>query len=201
MPLSAPAPRERFHTRSITCEGFARRDGLWDIEAHMTDIKGYAFANEWRGDIEPGTPIHGMWLRLTVDDDFVVRDVEAVTDHSPYEMCPAITPNFKRLIGLKIGPGWNRKVKERVGGIQGCTHLVELLAPMATVAFQTIAIGARNRRDELFGITRAPRPESADTPPPSILGTCHAWAKTSPVVARFAPDFFEDPAKEPEKID
>lgn len=127
MPLSPAAPREHFHTRQITLNGYHRADGLWDIEAHLTDIKAYAFDNAWRGRVEPGVPVHEMWLRLTVDDSFTVQAVEAVTDHSPFEICPAIVGNFQRIIGLKIGPGWTKAIKERVGGTEGCTHLVELL--------------------------------------------------------------------------
>jgi hypothetical protein len=38
MPLSAqPVPRIRKHTRSVCFEGYARADGVWEIEAHLTD--------------------------------------------------------------------------------------------------------------------------------------------------------------------
>ncbi|HYD97931.1 MAG TPA: DUF2889 domain-containing protein, partial [Alphaproteobacteria bacterium] len=79
MPLSAPAARRHIHTRTVTCQGFRREDGLWDIEGHMTDVKTYAFGNEWRGEIAPGEPLHDMWMRLTIDDGFTVHAVEAVT--------------------------------------------------------------------------------------------------------------------------
>ena len=85
-----------------------------------------------------GTPVHEMWLRLTVDDELVIRDVEAVTDHSPFPICRGITGNFARLKGLSIRPGFHAKVKELLGGVEGCTHLVEMLGPVATTAFQTI---------------------------------------------------------------
>ena len=39
MPLSAPAARERLHTRQIECHGYRRADGLFDIEGHSTDTK------------------------------------------------------------------------------------------------------------------------------------------------------------------
>ena len=184
MPLSSPAPREHIHTREIDCRGYRRADGLWDIEAHMTDVKTYAFDSEWRGTIEPGTPVHDMWLRLTLDDDLVVRAVEAVTDASPYQLCPNITPNYQRLIGLSIRPGFMPKARELLGGIQGCTHLLELLAPLATTAFQTIfPYRHRLQKDELPKVTEPAKR-------PRLLETCHAFATDSPVVKRYWPDFY-----------
>ncbi|HRJ60347.1 MAG TPA: DUF2889 domain-containing protein, partial [Azospirillaceae bacterium] len=138
MPLSTPAPRQPIHARDILCRGYRRDDGLWDIEGWLSDTKDYGFETYERGMIAAGDRIHGMWLRLTLDDDFTVRGVEAVTDDSPYRGCPSITPNFQRLLGLTVGAGWNRAVKERLSGVHGCTHLVEMLGPLATVAFQTI---------------------------------------------------------------
>ena len=39
MPLSPAAPREHIHTRTVTCRGYRRKDGLWDIEGHLVDVK------------------------------------------------------------------------------------------------------------------------------------------------------------------
>lgn len=106
MPLSKPEfEREPIHTRAMECRSFRRADGLWDIEGHLTDVKSYPFLNDFRGEVKPGEPLHDMWLRLTVDGDFVVRAVEAVTDAGPYSLCPAILPSFRKLEGVKIGPG------------------------------------------------------------------------------------------------
>lgn len=178
MPLSAAAPREALHTRRIQCHGFRRTDGLWDVEAHLTDTKSYAFENHDRGIIKAGEPVHDMWLRVTVDDDLVIRGVEAQIEHGPHHMCPDITANYRALTGLQIGPGWRRGINERVGGVAGCTHLRELLAPVATTAFQTIMpIKARER-----GLT-----SSAEGRARALLGTCHVYAPASPVVARLWP--------------
>ncbi|MCS6855250.1 MAG: DUF2889 domain-containing protein [Elioraea sp.] len=176
MPLSDPAARERLHTRTIVIEGFRRADGLFDVEARLTDTKSYGFSNEDRGWIAPGEPLHGMLMRLTIDSDMRVVACEANTEFAPYAICPAITPNFAALAGLRIGPGWMRAVRERVGGVRGCTHLVELLGPMATVAFQTLVVLRR----------QAP---ADDARPPALLNTCHAYAADSPVVARRWPRF------------
>lgn len=187
MPLSPPAPREPIHTRRIECRGFRRSDGLWDIEGHMTDVKSYAFVNPEKHEVKPGEPVHDMWLRLTVDDTLTIQAIEAVTDSSPFRICPDITPNFQRLIGLRLDSGYRRRAGELVGGAQGCTHLVELLGPMATTAFQTIApILHRERaeRDAAAGKTEDPAQR------PKLLDTCHAFASDSPVVKRRWPAFY-----------
>jgi hypothetical protein len=195
MPLSPPAPREHLHTRTVTCTGHRREDGLWDIEGHLVDTKTYGFGNHDRGRIEAGEPIHQMWLRLTVDDALTIVAVEAVTDHGPYAMCPAITPNFQRLVGLQIKGGFTHAVRERLGGIEGCTHLVELTGPVATTAFQTVYPYLQRLKDDA---RRAAADSGEPEPPPrgarrrpALLGTCHAFAPSSPVVKRIWPDWHE----------
>ena len=200
MPLSPPVGRQHLHTRRVVCQGFFRDDGLWDIEGRITDEKTYDHANEWRGALKPGDFIHDMSIRLTVDSKFTIVDVDAVTDKSPYRVCGDIAPDFRKLIGLTIGGGFHRAVRERLGGIHGCTHIVELLGPVATTAFQTMSSG---KARELNRAHRArnggpPRPETAPRPrrKPYVIDTCHAWAADGPVVKRWAPDFYTGPDAE-----
>ena len=40
--LSPPAAREEVHNRRISCNGFVREDGHYDIEAEITDNKTYS---------------------------------------------------------------------------------------------------------------------------------------------------------------
>ena len=192
MPLSAPAPREHIHTRRVTCEGFRRDDGMWDIEGHLVDTKSYPFSNKERGDIEPGVPVHEMWIRLTIDDAFEIKAVEAVTDHSPFGVCHEVAPNFERLVGLTIGAGWRHAIASRVGGIEGCTHIVELLGPVATTAFQTIwPMRAREREKAREQAAAEGKPvEAPSTERPRLLNTCHAFREDGPKVKEFWPDFY-----------
>lgn len=180
MPLSPPVEgRRHLHTRRLVMEGYQRPDGLFDIEGHLTDTKPYSFDNFDRGRVEAGEPLHGMWIRLTVDEDMVIRACEAVSDHTPYAICPQVAPNFARLAGVTIGPGFTRAVKERLGGVEGCTHLREMLAQMATVAYQT-----------MHPVRRRQREQQADDPTrPVIIGSCYAYAPDSPVVERQWPAF------------
>ena len=183
MPLSAAAPRKLLHTRTVTCHGYQRDDGLWDIEGHLVDVKTYAFANDHRGTVKAGEPVHEMWLRLSIDDDMTIHAAEASTEYAPYAMCPNITHRFAEMKGLRIGPGFHRAVHRIVGGAKGCTHLVELLRPLATTAFQTLV--AKRRKAEAD-------PDAAPKRP-IFLNTCHAHASDSPEVKRRWPAFYTGP--------
>lgn len=179
MSLSPSAEREPIHHRRIDCRGYRRADGLWDIEGHLTDVKTYPFSNAWRGEIAPGTPIHDMWLRLTLNDELAVVAVEAATAAGPFAVCGAITPAFAKLEGVKVGPGWRREVQRRLGGVQGCTHLVELLGPLATTAYQTIHVW-RAKHEPALETDR----------PPRHLDSCHALARDGEVVREHYPRWF-----------
>lgn len=179
MPLSAPAPRSRIHTRSIEAHGFQRDDGLWDIEGRLTDRK---MMPHPRRDgsrlLAAGEPIHDLSLRLTIDLDMTIHAVEAVSDATPYTMCGDVTAGFARLTGMKIGRGWNRAARALIGGTAGCTHLTELLGRVATVAFQA----TNSARAKL----RPPRPGET----PYQVDSCHTYRRDSPATRQRWPHLF-----------
>ena len=116
MALPAPVKREKKHRRSVECEGFLREDGMWDIEARVVDTRTYdcAYDEFHRGGmIRAGEPVHDMWLRLTIDLDFLIHDVHAASDKTPFAICPRAASAMRELIGLRIAPGWRRQVRER----------------------------------------------------------------------------------------
>jgi hypothetical protein len=188
MPLPPPVERDHLHTRQILCQGYRRGDGLWDIEARLVDTKSYGFPNIDRGGrIEAGEPIHDMSLRVTLDLDLHIHEIAATSDDTPYTVCGHGAGVMERLKGLRIGPGWMREVRRQVGGDQGCTHLIELLAPLATTAYQTLHGEMVKRARE------QPLQER-----PKILDTCHALSSSGPVVLREWPEFYTGPLAEEE---
>jgi Protein of unknown function (DUF2889) len=173
--LSTPKQRQALHTRKTSFYGYAREDGLWDIEAHLKDTKSHPF--DAGGKIwEPGEAIHDMWVRLTVDQELVIKAIEVAMDSHPHPECPLVIPPMDSLIGARLGKGWRKTIDQHLGGIKGCTHLRELLANIATAAFQSIP-GALFHPDE--------------DKPPLYLGTCKAWDFNGPVVMRLYPKFYQ----------
>lgn len=171
--------RETFHTRQVTCVGFSRSDGLWDVEGRIVDTKSYPIHIFDERAIAAGEPIHQMRVRITVDDAFVIREAEATTDHAPYAVCAEIGQAYQKLVGLRITPGFTAKVKELFRAAEGCTHITELLGPMATTAFQTITAG-RMRRAEVSGLP-VRRSREQDN---RFLDSCHALRRDGEVAKR-----------------
>lgn len=187
MPLPPSAHRTHIHTRTVRLDGYRRTDGLWDIEGHLTDVKSYGFDTEQRGRVEPGDPIHDLWIRVTIDDRFTIHTVETATVKAPFTTCGGILPNFQRLVGLTIGRGWTRAVKERVGGTEGCTHLAEIMGPIATTAFQTIyPVLAREKAER----AKADGREVKQKGRPPLLDMCHMFSSDGDLVRRHWPDYY-----------
>jgi hypothetical protein len=184
MPLSPPAARRQLHTRRVHCEGFLREDGLWDIEGRIVDTKSYTYTEPYRGVREPGSEVHDMSVRMTIDSDLVVQAIEVDMPATPYPTCPGAMRNFDGLVGACIARGWRRAVNDTVGATRGCTHVRELLFPMATVAFQTV-LGWPEDGPE-GACRRKPEDESAR---PAFIDGCHAWAADGEVVATLYPRF------------
>ncbi len=180
MPLSTPVERELIHHRSLNCKSYQRQDGLLDIEGHLLDVKSYDFDNFDRGKINAGEPVHEMWLRLTIDEDMFIHEAEAITDASPYFICPNITDNFIKLKGIQIKHGWRKHINKIVGTTLGCTHLVELLPLLGTIAFQTTYL-IKSKRDNW----------ATQNKKPDLLESCHVFATDSPIVKREWPKYYD----------
>jgi len=182
MTLSSPNNRKKIHNRTIQCEGFRREDGLWDIEGHLKDTKTYSFKNDSRGDITAGMAIHDMSIRLTLNDNLKIIDICVSMDSHPYNICPEIVPNFKKLIGINISKGFRKNVYSKVGGVEGCTHLVELLFPIATTAFQTIYSYKAFKKAII---------KTKNDSPPTLINTCHSWNENNEVIKNYFPKFYK----------
>ena len=79
-----------------------------------------------------------------------------------------------------IERGWRRKVRERLGGSEGCTHLLELPTPLTTVAFQTLRPYRRQQVRQQLAEGEA----DLTTDRPAQLNTCYSWSPDRGMVRR-----------------
>lgn len=176
--VDADVTREELHFRRIDMRGFRRSDGLFEVEGRVTDHKPHDFELLLGRSVPAGEPMHDMGVRLVFDDDMVVQDVQTFTDAAPYEACPAGGLALQNLKGLRLASGWSSEVRSRLAGARSCTHLMELLVPLATVAFQSLSALRRGRPDHLDANGR-----------PTKIDSCYAYAAEGELVRQRWPAF------------
>lgn len=181
--LPEPVARQPLHTRTLTFRGYARADGLWDMEGELHDSKHYAYERSSGDFMQPGTAIHHMHIRATVDETLCIREIHTSMQATPFGECTSADATLQRMVGQRMGPGWRQAIDRAVGGVQGCTHLRELLFNLATAALQTIP-----HHQSMQRLSAGESRHQGDEPP-FYMGRCMTWDFNGPVVARVAPQF------------
>lgn len=177
----APFPsgeRELLHHRSVALRFFARPDGLFEVEGALIDRKSHPFRRQLaEQDTPAGQPLHDIVVTLLVDESLRVLEVDVRMRTTPFAICPGAGRTLSVLVGMTMGRGWNRQVRDLLGGAKSCTHLVELLGPMATTVHQGLAPRrlARLADEEQEAARRAK------------VDSCFAYAGEREVVARLWP--------------
>jgi hypothetical protein len=180
MPSAKPG-RKHLHSRTITCEGYVRDDGLWEVEARLVDQKPFAHFDFARGHRAAGDSVHDMTLRIAVDDARVVREIEVSMESVPFAACREAAPRLQELVGETIGAGWRERVRQKVSRKESCTHSVELLGPAVTTLFQMIAMGANPEGTRVHE-------EQRKGARPFYLGGCHSRRLEGPQTRKYFPD-------------
>lgn len=174
---------EELHFRRIDMRSWRRSDGLFELEGRVTDRKPHDFV-PWRGgkQVAAGEPIHDMDVRLVFDLELCIHGVETFTEAAPYGQCPEGGRALQSLVGLRMTSGWSKEVRSRLGGSRSCTHLMELLIPMATTAFQSLSQASRGRAERVDSTGR-----------PLKINSCYAYGEERELVREHWPQFYQPP--------
>jgi hypothetical protein len=179
LPTAAPE-RQLKHRRNIDVQIYARGDGLWEVDARITDVKtrDALLAEKVRA---AGQPIHDMLLRVVVDEQCNILEAGSSSGAMPYPgQCDDHGDAYRHLVGLNLLKGFRRAVMARLGGVRGCTHLTELTQVLPTAVVQAFA-------GEVID-TRGSHPESER---PFQIERCHALRADGPVVREFYPRWYQ----------
>jgi len=176
--------RELVHVRQITCRAFRLKNGFLEIEATLGDEKSQEVAFRSRSPVRPGEFMHRMSLSIVIDGDYLIHDVKAHTEIAPWAMCGGTDPAYRRLIGLRIGPGFTQQVRELLGGVQGCTHVTELVAQAANTYMQASWPDRIARQ-----MTVDPDPRRwPDKSTLTFVNHCHAWRQDGETLQQEYPE-------------
>lgn len=184
LPPAAPE-RQLKHTRHIDVQIYARGQGLWEVDAVISDVK-TRDADLANGVRRAGEPIHDMLLRLVIDEAFNVLEAGSETRAMPYPgECDQLGDVYGRLVGLNLLKGFRFAVLERLGGVAGCTHLTELAQVLPTAVVQAFAGDVINTRGD-----------GANAKQPFQLDRCHALRTDGNVVRSHYPRWYKPAAPE-----
>ena len=182
--MSTDNERELVHTRQITCRAFRLKNGFLEIEATLGDEKGQEVAFRSRPSVPPGEFMHRMALTITIDGDYLIHDVKATTLTAPWPMCGGTDAAYRRLVGLRIGPGFTQQVRELLGGVQGCTHVTELVSQAAKTYMQA---SWPDRIARQMAVALDPR-QWPDKSTLTFVNHCHAWRQDGATLVREYPE-------------
>lgn len=188
MPKTSPLDaitREELHFRRIDMRGWRRSDGLYEVEGHLVDTKPGDHVPLRGGQlVEAGQPVHDLGVRIAFDIELVVKSVHTFTHAAPYDICPEGGRTLQSLVGLKMTSGWGQAVRSILNRADSCTHLRELLIPMATVAHQAMGFRLREQPERLDANGK-----------PVRIDSCYAYGSTRSLVQRLWPEFHQSPPK------
>lgn len=189
----AAAERRLLHRRSIDVQVYARGDGLWEVDATIVDTK--TRDAQLAGGTRPaGTPIHDMLLRLVVDRELNIVAAGSQTRWMPYPgHCDSHgaggapgSDAYMQLAGLNLLDNFRRRLRERVGGTGGCTHLTELAQVLPTAVVQAFAGDVIDTRGQDEGAGR-----------PFQIDRCHALRSDGEAVRLHYPRWYRATAATP----
>ena len=97
-----------------------------------------------------------MLLRIVVNEQLDIVEAGSETRWMPYPgQCDDHADAYANLIGLNLLKGFRQAVKERLGGVAGCTHITELTQVLPTAVIQAFAGEVIDTRED--SASRPPR--------------------------------------------
>ncbi len=178
----AAATRQLKHRRQIDVQVFARGGGLWEVDATLADTK--TRDARTADSVRPaGTPIHDMLLRLVVNENLDIVEAGSHTRWMPYTgRCDQHGDIYGRLVGLNLLQDFRKAMRQRVGGVLGCTHITELAQVLPTAVVQAFAGEVIDTRGSAEGAER-----------PFQIDRCHALRSDGEVVREHYPRWYRAP--------
>lgn len=162
------------HSRTIEMKTYALDDDTVLVEGWLRENRYHNVYDITGEEIEKG-PVHHMAIRLKVGGTpMTILDAEAEMVHVPLEFCHETLDRFQQIIGLRISTGFQKKIRDLMGGEKGCAHLTHLLTVMSQAVFQGYVAHKREKPH--------PVPQSLDEVAglEILLGSCRSWREDGP---------------------
>jgi len=183
MKLKNPIHTPPVHERRLEFSSYAVENDQVIVEGWLKDDR---FVQRYQvdGSLSPPGKVHRICVRLLLGGwPLSILDAEAEMPFVPHDECPATQDTVKGIIGLTITHGYGDRVLERLGGVKGCAHMVQLIIAMGNAALHGYWTQKLQHPLEL--------PETPDELPELdyVIGSCMLWRKDGPMIQKIRAAF------------
>ncbi len=163
---------KKVHNRDIKVSTYQAPDNCIIVEGELIDNR-LVNIHHFSGKVIPPDIVHHMIIRLLINRESEIKDVEVEMLETPQESCSETLDSLNPIIGMKIQRGFTMKIKDMFTGGKGCSHLSELLVSMAPASVQ----------GGFTAFSSKPVPKEAAAGVRAILtDTCWVWRKDGPAI-------------------
>jgi hypothetical protein len=146
------------------------------VEGWLTDnrlLPGY----HWDGRPRPPGVVHRIGVRFLVGDwPPVIQEAEADLVDIPHELCATVADSVQKMVGVPVTVGFSEQVRRRLGGVEGCSHLVHLILAMGPAILHGFwAQHSRKPRP-------VPRSREDVQGLPYLVNSCRLWREDGPLL-------------------
>jgi hypothetical protein len=166
------------HERRLEFKTYPLEDGNIICEGWLRDER-FVTGQGWGGHtIKPGL-IHWIGVRLLLGGNpLTILDAEAEMPHVPNEECREARDSVEKVIGLVITTGFSDSVRERIGSVKGCSHMMHLILAMGPAALH----GHWTRQSQKPMLVPDPDTQSAKLE--LQINSCMLWREDGPLIRK-----------------
>lgn len=169
---------DKAHQRNIDIATYPVDESRIVVEGRLVDrrLKDYYLVT---GEKNGAGEIHHMVVRILVEGlNMTIEDVEVDLVTVPREECGEVRESLALVKGVRIIHGFSEQVRNLLGGVKSCTHLVTLLLAMGPAALQGLwsyksqkPINLSSPDIDQVRIERLMK---------TLVNTCHVWRSDGP---------------------
>jgi hypothetical protein len=171
--LAAASP---IHQRKIEVRTYPLENNQLVVEGRLTDdrlVNGF----HWDGRPRPAGVVHQMVIRLLVGDwPPTILEAESEMLEIPHDLCRTVAETIQKIVGVPVSAGFSDQIKQRLGGLEGCSHLTHLI----------LAMGPAILHGYWTQHSRKPRPvpKSLDEVQglSILVNSCQLWKEDGPLI-------------------
>lgn len=164
------------HERRLEFKTYAVSDDKIIVEGRLKDDR-FVPRYHLDGRLSPPGKVHRICVRLLLGGwPLSILDSEAEMPVVPHDECRSLQDTVKNVIGLTITHGYGDRVIEHIGGVKGCTHMVQLIVAMGNA-------GLHGYWAHRLKIHR-PLPGTLEQIPELdyVIDSCMLWKKDGPLL-------------------